>query len=122
MHEYSLVRRLLAQVRETAGPHSDAAVEEVVITIGPLAGVEPLLVASAFEFLVCDTPFAATRLVIEQVPLRLTCAACDSEYKTMDVDFACPNCLSRNTRVTDGDGVMLRHLVLRELQPEESAP
>jgi hydrogenase nickel incorporation protein HypA/HybF len=122
MHELSLVRSLLAQVREAASPHADAAVDEVVISIGPLAGVEPLLFASAFESLTVNTVYCGTRLVIEKSPLRLNCQSCGYEFETEQVDFACTACASVRTRVIAGDGVILRRVVLREWQPEEAVP
>jgi hydrogenase nickel incorporation protein HypA/HybF len=121
MHEYSLVRALLSQIREAAGPYPDAAVDEVVVAIGPLSGVEPLLVASAFECLVRDTPFQAARLVIEHTPLRLACQVCGNEYETSDVAFQCPSCLSVRTKVLAGDEVVLRRLMLCDLEPQEAA-
>lgn len=121
MHEYSLVRSLLTQVREAARPHVDSVLDEVVISIGPLAGVEPLLLASAFESLTTNTEYRGTRLVIEQPPLRLECQSCECGFETEQVDFVCPACASVRTRVIAGDGVILLRLVLRELQPEEAA-
>jgi hydrogenase nickel incorporation protein HypA/HybF len=122
MHEFSIVRSRLVQVREAASPLAEAAVEEVVVSIGPLAGVEPMLFASAFELLTDNTPFRATRLVIEHSPLRLTCQDCGHDFETDGVAFACPACASVRTQVIAGDGIILRRLVLRECQPEEAVP
>jgi hydrogenase nickel incorporation protein HypA/HybF len=120
MHEYSLVRALLEQVREAAAPHADADLKEVVISIGLLAGVEPVLVASAFASLVRDTAYSATQLVVEHTALRLLCQRCGCEYETMEVAFHCPVCSSVHTQVIDGDSVVLRRLVLSERQTEEA--
>lgn len=120
MHEYSLVRALLSQMREAVGHYPDTAVDEVVLAIGPLSGVEPLLVASAFECLVPDTLFRATRLVVEHTPMRLACQECGNEYETEEVAFVCPGCSSVQTKVLTGDAVILRRLVLRELQTQEA--
>jgi hydrogenase nickel incorporation protein HypA/HybF len=122
MHEQSLVRALLAQVREAASRHADSAVEVVVVSTGPLSGVEPVLLAGAFERLTGDTPYRNTRLVIEPSPVQLSCQACGCEFETEQADLVCPACASARTRVLAGDGVILRRLVLRELQPEEAAP
>lgn len=121
MHEYSLVRGLLLQMHEAAAPHQDTIVDEVVVAIGPLSGVEPMLVAIAFENLTLGTPYSTTRLVIEQTPLELSCLTCECAFETLEVALACPSCKSARTRVIQGDEVVLRQLVLRELQPEESA-
>jgi hydrogenase nickel incorporation protein HypA/HybF len=92
----------------------------VVIAIGPLAGVEPLLVASAFDLLTRDTDLAHARLVIQQVPLRLACQSCGSEHESEEVRFDCPSCASPRTQVLAGDATILRHIILRE--PEEATP
>ncbi len=49
MHEVSLVCSLLAQVIEVAKPLTTDSIHRVVVSIGPLSGVEPLLVAQAFQ-------------------------------------------------------------------------
>ena len=120
MHESSLVRALLTQVREACQPHSPIDIDEVVIAIGPLAGVEPLLVASSFELLTRNTDLQHTRLVIQQVPLRLACRSCGGEHESNEICFCCPSCTSPRTQVIAGDGMILRHILLRE--PQEAAP
>lgn len=122
MHEQSLVRALLSQVREACYPLPASVAEEIVVAIGPLAGVEPLLVASAFELLTRDSDLAAARLTIEQTPLGLTCNACGSEFERSELAFDCPSCGTLQTRVTAGDAVVLRQIVLREPQPEGALP
>lgn len=114
MHESSLVRALLTQVREACQPYSPIDIDEVVIAIGPLAGVEPLLVASAFELLTQNTDLAHARLVIRQVPLRLACQTCGGEHESDEIRFHCPNCTSPRTQVIGGDGMILRHITVRE--------
>ena len=120
MHESSLVRALLTQVREACQPYSPIDIEQVVIAIGPLAGAEPLLVASAFELLTRDTDLQHARLVIRQVPLRLACQSCGDEYESDEIRFICPGCASPRTKVVAGDGMILRHIIVRE--PQEAAP
>lgn len=122
MHEQSLVRALLFQVREACGPLPTAAVDEVVVAIGPLAGVEPLLVESAFELLTHDSDLAAARLTIERVPLRLNCESCGAGLESDEIAFACPRCGSVQMRIVAGDGVVLRRIVLREPEPQEISP
>ena len=49
MHEASLVASLLRQVDELAAQNGGGRVDQVRIEVGPLAGVEPLLMREAFE-------------------------------------------------------------------------
>lgn len=120
MHEQSLVRALLSQVRAACHPHRAEDAEEVVVAIGPLAGVEPLLVESAFELLTRDSDLAAARITIELTPLQLSCESCSDTFETGEIAFDCPHCGSLRTRVIAGDGMVLRRIVLRE--PEGASP
>jgi hydrogenase nickel incorporation protein HypA/HybF len=121
MHEYSLANALAEQVRGIARQHSATAVTEVVVAAGPLAGVEPLLLASAFEQIATDELLCKSRLIIEEVPLKIHCDTCERDLELKDFEFTCPRCGADATRVVGGDAVMLRHVVL--CQPEtEGAP
>ena len=50
MHEMSLARCLLAQVGHLVEAHGGGTVRSIRVQLGPLSGVEPLLLASAFSF------------------------------------------------------------------------
>jgi hydrogenase nickel incorporation protein HypA/HybF len=116
MHEYSLANALAEQVRDIARQNSATAVTEIVVASGPLAGVEPLLLASAFKQVATDELLCQSRLIIEEVPLRIHCDACESDSELKDFVFRCPHCGADATRVIGGDAVMLCHVVL--CQPE----
>lgn len=121
MHEYSLANAIAEQVRDITRQHSAIVVTEVVVAVGLLAGVEPLLLASAFEQIATDELLCKARLTIEQVPLTIHCDTCESDSELHEFAFNCPQCGADNTRVVGGDGVILRHVVLG--QPEtEGAP
>ena len=64
MHEVSLVRSLLEQVDRVVTSQGGRAAVEVCVEIGPLSGVEPLLVKEAFTQLAGDGT-----LIIDEVPL-----------------------------------------------------
>ena len=76
MHEYSLVMSLIERVKEEALGHRARAVHRVRIKVGELAGVEPELLAYAFEIAregsVCDK----AELDVEFVPAQWACSAC----------------------------------------------
>lgn len=118
MHEQSLVSALLAQVRQIAADHEADVVDEVVVEVGLLAGVEPLLMASAFERLATGTMFGKARLKIEQPALELRCRDCDWAFEVSDFALACPRCESGRTSVIRGDGLILRTVTLRTATPK----
>lgn len=120
MHEQSLVKSLLKQVADLCHQRHtdllpDAVISEVQVEIGPLSGVEPLLLTSAFEQLKMDSCVADAQLKIHQVPLRGYCTACQSELEISDFRFRCPKCAG-NLQVTSGDGFYLVGISLSDNQ------
>ena len=114
MHELSLVRSLLAQVSQIASDHGGGGVREICVQCGPLSGVEPALMLSAFESLRDDANWLRTALRIEEVPLQATCEACRHTFEPERFRFACPRCGSAQTRATSGEGVILESITLEE--------
>lgn len=111
MHEVSLVRSLLERVTAQARSAGASAVHRVVVRIGPLAGVEPELFATAFAHCRVMTPLcAAAELVITGEAVRWRCPACDREVGPGRV-LACPDC-GWPARLVEGDGLVLERLEL----------
>ena len=76
MHELSVCQALIAQVEQIARNHAAQSVTLVKLRVGPLSGVEPLLLEHAYPFASAGTVAAASRLVIEPAPLRVSCETC----------------------------------------------
>ena len=102
MHEVSLVRSLLEQVSRIVAEQGGRAAVEVRVEIGPLSGVEPLLVKAAFAQLASDST-----LIIDEVPLTARCQSCHTEFELEHFRFVCPHCDSRETNVVRGDAFRL---------------
>ncbi len=118
MHERSLVIALLTQVEEIRRQHGDAQVSEVRVEVGPLAGVEPILLASAFDLLAPESMAAGAQLVIDEVPLLAECDACGREFEVHNFVFRCPTCAG-NVRTTRGDALQLVSVSLHTSDPTE---
>jgi hydrogenase nickel incorporation protein HypA/HybF len=112
MHESSLVRTLLRQVEAICIRHGGLAVDEICIEIGPLSGVEPLLVRSAFLELAPGWGMHGSRLVIEEVPLSARCPLCEVVEVNVGC-IRCPHCGSQNVRIVSGDEVRLQAVTIK---------
>lgn len=121
MHEFSLVEELLDEVLHATATQADTVLREIHVECGPLSGVEPLLLDSAFDILAPERLGAGCQLVIEQVPLRARCETCDSQFEPTLFDFRCSLCGSERTRVTRGDALILKRVVLDDRTPAASA-
>jgi len=120
MHETSLVRSLLHQVEQVAREHEAKTVAQIEVEIGPLSGVEPLLVRYAFDSLVDQTSCAGAELIIQEIVLRACCRDCHAEFTLKDFKFVCPVCASKSIRITQGDEFRLLNVTLEATEPMES--
>ena len=108
MHEYSIVDALLARVEELARERRARAVREVLVSIGELSGVEPDLLATAYdtfrERTICD----GARLTILPVAARWDCPRCRRTIPRGEV-LACRRCGSP-ARLAAGDEIVLERV------------
>ena len=107
MHEESLIRSLLRQVEELARQHHANAVEQIEVEVGPLSGVEPLLLQDAFERLRDEFSWPRAELSVLQVGLDVLCQSCQSESQLQDFRFVCHQCGSPSLKIIRGDAFRL---------------
>lgn len=103
---------MLDQVTSIAADHRATQVSRVVVRIGPLAGVEPDLLAAAFPLARAGTVAEAAELVIERLPLRVRCETCGAESEAAANRLLCGACGDWRTRVVSGDELMLSSVEL----------
>ena len=110
MHERSIAMALLKQVEACVAAEGAARVAEIHVQLGPLAGVEPLLLRGAFEEVARKSIAAGAVLRLEEVALTARCLDCDSAFEVLQFRFRCPNCSSGKIRVIQGESVMLESI------------
>ena len=118
MHEESLTRALLSQVVDLARVHYAVAVRQIEVSCGPLSGVDPVLLQSAFkriqrEYSGCEQ----AELTIVDPGLPAQCRQCQNTFQVVNFRFLCPLCGSGQVQVLDGDCLKLLNL---QLQTSES--
>ena len=107
MHELAICQALLDQVREVADARHAERVLSVSLRIGPLAGVEPLLLERAFEVATIGTPVEGAQLVIERTVVRSECSECGTQAETRVNALICARCGSWRTKVLEGEELLL---------------
>lgn len=113
MHEESLIRSLLRQVEELAQQHHAIAVEDIEVEVGPLSGVEPLLLQDAFERLRAESLWPRAELSVQQVGLDIRCRNCETESQLQDFRFVCHECGSTSLQIVRGDAFRLLNVRLQ---------
>jgi hydrogenase nickel incorporation protein HypA/HybF len=121
MHELSVCQALLAQVAQLlqarGGAEGARQVERITIEIGPLAGVEPALLARAFGFARLGTAAAQADLVIETVEVTVRCLVCGQQSAAQVNRLLCAACGGFRVRLVTGDELRLRSVELRPDAP-----
>jgi hydrogenase nickel incorporation protein HypA/HybF len=123
VHELSVCQALLAQVTEIATDHGASTVARIIVEVGPLSGVEPALLASAFEIVRAGSCAATATLLIETMAVTISCMSCGAESHTQPNRLLCAACGGYRTRVLGGDELRLRRVELRlpQLRPASTA-
>lgn len=102
MHEYSLVLSLLERVESVVREHGAVGVKALRLQIGKLSGVEPELLASAFEIAREGTLCANAALEMQTVEPRWTCPRCGVELGSKEM-LRCEACQEGGTLVAGGE-------------------
>ncbi len=112
MHELSLCQDVMDQVTELARKHGARSVSRVKIQIGQLAGVEPLLLESAFTIARAGTVAEQAEMITDVVAPLVVCNACGSESEVTPSSLVCLACGNNDTRLIRGDELILARVEL----------
>jgi hydrogenase nickel incorporation protein HypA/HybF len=103
---------MLSQVTDIARDYgsmglAEATVDRITIEIGPLSGVEPSLLRSAFDVMRAKGCAAAAELVIEPVGVQVGCASCGEISAATANRLICALCGGYRTSVVSGQELRL---------------
>jgi hydrogenase nickel incorporation protein HypA/HybF len=102
VHEASIALAIVGEVCERAHDGGIARIAAVHVRIGSLTSVVPEALCFAWDAATGGTPAEGARLVIEAVPLRISCTQCDGERDVKGALPICPNCNTTSTRIVRG--------------------
>jgi hydrogenase nickel incorporation protein HypA/HybF len=114
MHELSIALSLLDLVEEEAGRRG-VRVAVVHVRLGPLSGVVRDALVAAFELAREGTPQEQANLVIEEVPVVVSCPRCAAR-KVLESAWllCCPTCGTPTPEILSGREL---DLVALEIDP-----
>lgn len=115
MHEYSIVTALIEQCEQLAANNNATAITRVEIKLGILSGVEPSLLATAFDTFKLEGICRDADLVMQLQDLVIACNNCGKQTEHKQRNVLCGHCMSSNTQVLDGEDMMLMQLELEQL-------
>ncbi|WP_372872120.1 hydrogenase maturation nickel metallochaperone HypA [Shewanella sp.] len=112
MHEFSIVQALVETCEQHAVAAGANAITRIKIAIGALSGVEPALLATAFDTFKLEGMCRLATLEMEIEPLTLQCNECHYQGEAAGHSVLCPHCHSPFTTVTGGEEMLLLQLEL----------
>ena len=110
MHEMSICQGLMDQVERIAAEQNASRVDSIVLSIGPLAGVEPELLTRAYEVARLNTVAEHAELEIETGPVIVECRSCGAKGEAEVNRLLCPACNNWQVNLVQGDELLLLKL------------
>lgn len=105
MHEYSIVQALLAKVEAECASRGASAVHRLAVRIGELSGIEPDLLATAWETFRENSICSGAPLEIRRIPATWACPQCRTPI-VKGTKLQCPLC-EVPARLAEGDEIIL---------------
>lgn len=121
MHEMSICQALMDQVERIASDKGASLVDKIVLSIGPLAGVEPELLSRAYEISRAGTVAENAELEIETGPIVVECRSCGASGEARVSRLVCPACGDWQVNLTQGDELLLLRLEVSGISDSSKA-
>ena len=121
MHELAICQELVSQVEDIAGQQT-AWIRQVRVGVGPLSGIEPRLLESAYPLACAGTRAEGSMLEIEHTDVRVRCRGCGAETMAAPNRLVCGACGDWHTDLLAGDELLLLRVELETRQCEVEAP
>jgi hydrogenase nickel incorporation protein HypA/HybF len=121
VHELAVAQALVEQVDAVIDQHHASSASAIRVRIGPLAGVVPELLATAFPLAAAGSRMEHAQLEFTQAPIQVHCQTCGAETEAAMNRLVCGDCGDWHTQLISGDELLLESVELEttpSLTPE----
>lgn len=117
MHELSIAMSMVEMATEECQRLGAGRVTALHLKVGLLSGVVKEALLFSYEVSCAGTPLQGSKLVIEDVPVKVFCPRCNAQRTLDSIQlFACPACGELTPEVLEG-----RELQVVAMEIEEEA-
>ena len=113
MHELSVAQALVEQIEAIVRERQADAATSFRVRIGPLSGVVPELLASAFTLAAAGSAIEQAAMELVNAPVRVRCQTCGAETDAAMNRLLCGACGDWHTRLISGDELILESVELQ---------
>jgi hydrogenase nickel incorporation protein HypA/HybF len=121
VHELAVAQALVEQVDAVIDQHHASGATSIRVRIGPLAGVVPELLATAFPLAAAGSRMEHAVLEFSHAPIQVHCQTCGVETEAAMNRLICGACGDWHTQILSGDELLLESVELEttpSLTPE----
>ena len=102
MHELSIAMGIVEAATEEA-QRRGVQVSAVHLRLGALSGVVKDALLFSYEVACEDTPLAGSKLIVEDVPVVISCPKCKEDKTLISLQsFTCPDCGTPTMNIVNG--------------------
>jgi hydrogenase nickel incorporation protein HypA/HybF len=112
VHELAVAQALVEQVEAVIRQHGASSVSLIRVRIGPLAGVVPELLGSAFPLAAAGSRMERAVLDLVAAPIKVRCQTCGAETEAAMNRLVCGACGDWHTQVISGDELLIESVEL----------
>ncbi len=112
MHELAVAQALVEQVDALIDQHRASCAVLIRVRVGPLAGVVPDLLATAFPLAAAGSRMEHAELEFTHSPILVRCQTCNAETEAMMNRLLCGACGDWHTQIISGDELLLESVEL----------
>jgi hydrogenase nickel incorporation protein HypA/HybF len=112
VHELAVAQALVEQVEAVIDQHQASIATSVRVRIGPLAGVVPDLLATAFPLAAAGSRVEHAVLEFAHAPVQVRCRTCGAETEAAMNRLICGACGDWHTQIISGDELLLESVEL----------
>ncbi len=115
MHELYIAECIIKQAKLALPLDSvEEDIAQVCVKVGQLDAVSSESLIFLFDAIKSTCGLSAARLLIEEESVRCRCRECRSDFGVQDPIFACPYCGATRVAVTQGRGITLMSISMKE--------
>ncbi len=115
VHELAVAQALVEQVDAVIDQHQARRATAIRVRIGPLAGVVPELLATAFPLAAAGSRMQHAELEFAHAPIRVRCQTCGADTEAAMNRLLCGACGDWHTRIISGDELLLESVELETI-------
>ena len=115
MHELSIAMSIVELAEEEIERRGNVQITAVHLKLGALSGVVKEALLAAYEMACEGTSLAGSRLVVEDLPIIVSCPSCQAHRRVSSMQlFCCAECGTPTSEIVQGKEIEVVALEIEE--------